>query len=42
MFMRGMPLQLFKSYLRNRTHYTVLNGANSKLFNIKFDIPQSF
>ena len=37
---RGMSLDLLKSYLTNRQQYTDVNGTESDLFNIDYGVPQ--
>ena len=37
---RGTPLELIKSYLRNRTQYVVFNGSGSAQKNISVGVPQ--
>ena len=39
---RGMSLDLLKSYLTNRQQYTDLNGTESDLSNIDYGVPQGF
>ena len=37
---RGVPLELFKSYLSNRKQYTYVNGARSQELPIEIGVPQ--
>ena len=37
---RGIPLELFKSYLSNRTQYTCVNGSKSEELPIEIGVPQ--
>ena len=37
---RGVALQLFKSYLTNRKHCTKINGVLSDLIDIEMGVPQ--
>lgn len=37
---RGLPLQLFQSYLNNRFQYTIINGEKSTLRPVRCGIPQ--
>ena len=36
---RGLPLQLLKSYLSNRFQYTVVNNTKSKMCNVTRGVP---
>ena len=37
---RGIALDLFESYLKNRKHYTVVHGVSSGMENVTCDVPQ--
>ena len=37
---RGLPLELLKSYLKNREQYTNFNGMNSNICQIEYGVPQ--
>jgi len=37
---RGMPLQVFTSYLLNRQHYTTIKNTKPQLANIYCGVPQ--
>ena len=38
--MRGLANEWFKSYLSNRKQYVSINGYDSNLADVKFDVPQ--
>ena len=37
---RGLPLQLMKSYLKNREQYTNFKGLDSKICQVDYGVPQ--
>ena len=37
---RGIDFDFFKSYLRNRKHYTIVNGIPSGMENVTCGVPQ--
>ena len=37
---RGVPLELFKSYLSNRKQYTMVNGSKSAELQVNIGVPQ--
>ena len=39
--MRGVPLNLFKSYLENRKQFVSVNNINSDILQIEYGVPMS-